>query len=346
MFTARHAHAELGWWVFLMVLATLLTMLMANTPLNGKEIAGAPAPAMVSATESWADGVSQFRANQFEAAAKHFANTETALRDYGLQAAQQDAGLMVWNAIVTQARGDLVGAVSLWQQVPLTEGAEVWRQVAIAAALLELDRHDEASDALDAAWEADPQNAVVHYYTGLWNLDAGRRAHQWLDAWAPDAFRFTSRPAVTPNSESTYQLAAMQEFEKAIDLAPNVERGQPLVPAAWTHEPALRPTVDDLLHAMGRYRFEGMSHSILATMYLDRGQLELAEEHLDQAVANDAPVAFCYQELAQNYEEFDRPFDAARAYAKSIADGSAGAGQLRAMVENMRRAIGQAWQPR
>lgn len=346
MYTARHAHAELVWWVFLMALATLLTMLMANTPLNGNDVERNPGPVVANATESWAEAVSQYRAGQYQVAAEHFANTEVALQEYGLQNAGQDAGLTAWNTLVIHAQGDLVTAVQAWQATPLPEGTEVWRQVAMAAALLELDRQDEASKALDAAWNADPENPVVHYYTALWNLNAARRAHQWLDAWSPDAFRFSGRPVVTPNSETTYQLAAIEQFEKAIELAPNVERGQPLVPTNWTHEPVLRPTVDDLLHALGRYPFEGMSHSILGTMYLDRGQMELAEEHLDRAVEYNAPVAFSYQELAKTYEEMDRPFDAARAYAKSIADGSAGSGQLRAMVENLREAFGQTWQRR
>lgn len=344
MFTARHAHHELVWWMFLMALAALLTLLLANTPLYGIDDSNDPATPSQSATETWAEAVSQFRGAQFEAAAESFADTAGGLSEYGIVDPRQDAGLSVWNVLVTHARGDLNEAINGWQEVPLPEHAEVWRHVATAAALLELDRQEEASIALDAAWDADRENAVVHYYTALWNLNAARRSHEWLDAWTPEAFRFTSRPVVAPNSKDTYQLAAMQQFEKALELAPNIERGELLVPTTWTHEPVLRPSVDDLLRAVGGYRFEGMSHSILGTMFLDRGQMELAEEHLDQAVAHKAPVAFSYQELAEEYEELDRPFDAARAYAKSLADGSAGSGQLRAMVENLRRAVGQAWQ--
>ncbi len=344
MFAARHAHSEMLWWMFLMALAALLTLLMANTPLYGNDVSNDPAPPAQSATESWAEAVSQFRGGKFDVAVECFADAANGLSEYGIEDPRQDAGLSVWNVLVTHAQGNLVDAIDGWQEVPLPEQAEVWRHVATAAALLELDRHEEASIALDAAWDVDRDNAVVQYYTALWNLNAARRSHEWLDAWTPDAFRFTSRPTVTPNSESTYQLAAMQQFEEALELAPNIERGELLVPTTWTHEPVLRPSVDDLLRAVGAHRFEGMSHSILGTMFLDRGQMELAEAHLDQAVAHKAPVAFSYQELAEEYEELGRPFDAARAYAKSLADGSAGSGQLRAMVENLRRAVGQAWQ--
>jgi hypothetical protein len=67
-------------------------------------------------------------------------------------------------------------------------------------------------------------------------------------------------PQVAPNTRGMYELMAMQELAKAIELAPAIDLRAPLAPAAWAAEdvqylPLVMPTVGDLLLAQGADRY-------------------------------------------------------------------------------------------
>ncbi len=95
----------------------------------------------------------------------------------------------------------------------------------------------------------------------------------------PPAIMLIAMPQVVPNSKSMYELAAMQELEKAVELSSNVDLQAALAPYATVPGdtellPVVTPTVGDLLMALGADRFPARAHNMLGALCTDHGQLE------------------------------------------------------------------------
>jgi hypothetical protein len=138
-----------------------------------------------------------------------------------------------------------------------------------------------------------------------------------------------------------YQLAATVDLEHAIDFAACLDRNTPLIPEEWTSEPNLRPTITDLLLGMGAAHFEPNAHHMLGCLSLDRGALEVAEAHLDQANDLGVTVPFLFNDLGEAYAVEGRHADAARAYLKAVRNGPNRAGALRRLLQSVRDGIGE-----
>jgi hypothetical protein len=83
----------------------------------------------------------------------------------------------------------------------------------------------------------------------------------------------------------------------------------------------LEPTVGDLLIALGAENFKGQAHHTLSSLFLENGSLEIAEEHMDNAVNSGLANVFGFRDLATAYEKRGQHADAARANLKAMAHG-------------------------
>ena len=237
-----------------------------------------------------------------------------------------DPNQVLWRIIELHRMGQVDEAVAQWQQVDEMCGSEVWRHVAVAAAYLQAGDLERAETALDAALEMEPQNAPAHYFVGLLRLAQAKGARNWPDVIGPPAMMLIALPAVAPNTRGMYELMAMQEFQKGIDLAAQADLGAPLAPEVWAaedvkHLPLVTPTVGDLLAALGADRYPARAHNVLGTMFTERGLFEEAEEHLDAAAAERMNGPAAYRELGAALEVEERFDDATRVYIKAFRKG-------------------------
>jgi tetratricopeptide (TPR) repeat protein len=231
----------------------------------------------------------------------------------------EDVATSIWRAIDLHHRGEGEQAVAVWKRIQLPPETEVWSLVALADTYLASGELAQAGEVLAVAKERAAENAVVHYYLGLLRLGQSQFAEEWYDAVMPGRTRLAAwtSPDVAPNTRSMYQLAAIQEFEAAIDGAPDVWFDQPLVPAQTPTSAMFEPTVRDLLLALRSENFVAKSHNALGCLFLDRGSLELAEEHMDEAAAGGVAVLYGYSDLAEEYVRAGQRWDAIRAYLKA-----------------------------
>jgi tetratricopeptide (TPR) repeat protein len=325
MYALRRTFSEGLWWFVLVAVAAVLSMMLARTmgaqsPVPPQDSSAmAPIPPMSSAepwSSLWCNAVQAYRTGNAELAATSFDALVAASPG---EPKVVDPALRIWQALAAQRVWDLKGAVAGWEELTLPPETQVWRHLALAAGYLEQGRLGKASAALDAAWDADPKCPVLHYYIGLYNLEEALRGRDWPDAAVATPFRWASfgRPQVVPNSASMYRRAAIEHLTQAVEFSRTMSWNLPLVPEEWTVEPALRPTVGDLLVAIRADHFEGTANSTLANLWLARANGELAEKHLDRAAELGADVLTGYEELARLYESQEKPEDARRAYAKS-----------------------------
>lgn len=219
--------------------------------------------------------------------------------------------------------GEVEEAIADWQQTDLPRETDTWKGVALGAAYLQAGRPDDAEEWLDLALKANGNNAVAHYYVGLLRIAQADRAREWHDAMGPPAWMFIALPKIVPNTRSMYELAAMMELEKAIELAPMVDLDATLVPVSVTSGEQSMPTVRDLLTALGAQRYPARAHNVLAALYTDHRQLEAAERHIDAAVAERMNAPFAYRELGIALERVGRYEDAARVFMKAFRHGDA-----------------------
>lgn len=253
-----------------------------------------------------------------------------------------DPNEQIWEALRLQREGHAEEAIMAWKEVTLPIETEVWRQIAMGAAGLQLGQTEKAAEWLDAAEQLEPQNPLVHYYLALLRLDQARDAKEWHDAIGPTTTRLVAyRPRqVVPNTRGMYELAAMAEFEAAIANAAHLDRAMVLAMPDHRTTVTLAPvTVGDVLVALGAERFEGQAHYMLGAMCLDRGATTAAETHLDAAHAAGVDVVFGYEELGAMYEKDGRYGDAARAYLKGTGHDPRLLTPLRKVLENAAKAL-------
>ena len=90
-----------------------------------------------------------------------------------------------------------------------------------------------------------------------------------------------------------------------------------MIPDGFPTRAALEPTAGDLLLALDAEEFDGKAHNTLGCLFLERGSLELAERHLDDAVQSRLDVVYGYRDLGDEYRACGRHADAMRAYLKA-----------------------------
>lgn len=234
----------------------------------------------------------------------------------------EDGVAHVWRALELQQQGDWEKAVEAWRRLSLPAATRTWRQIAIGHAFLIQGELESAEDALDRAVRLEPENAVARYFRGLLRLQQATLAEEWYEPTAARRVHLVSYMPVVPNSRSMYRLAAMNELERAIAAASEIRQDVLLVPPEWPTLAPRLPTVGDLLVSLGADRFAGKAHNVLSYLYLERGRLEVAEQHMDAAAKGGVRVVYGYRDLGAKYETADRPSDAVRAYAKAMTQES------------------------
>ncbi|HTN74060.1 MAG TPA: tetratricopeptide repeat protein [Pirellulaceae bacterium] len=253
-----------------------------------------------------------------------------------------DPNLQLWRILEQHRAGQPEEALTGWEQLALPCETEVWQQVAMALAELQLGQLEPAAEHLDRALQIEPRNPVAHYVLAILRLEQARNAKEWYDAIGPVQLRFAAyRPReVVPNTSGMYELNAMMELEQAIAHAGDVDRTRFLLPPQQQlliTTPAA--TVGDLLVALGADKFEPQAHNVLGTMCLERGAYEQAEEHMDAAHTAGLTVVFGYQDLGAAYQREGRHAEAFRAYLKSIGNDPGVLHPLQHALENAGRAI-------
>jgi tetratricopeptide (TPR) repeat protein len=138
---------------------------------------------------------------------------------------------------------------------------------------------------------------------------------------------------MVPNTKSMYELAATIDLEWSIEFSRFVRMDEGLLSDCCAAEPYGEPTVADLLSALGAEDFEAKAHNTLGTLFLERGALELAEQHLDRAAQGRLEVAAGYRELVDKYQACGRHLDALRAGLKATAYSG---GKLQPLVDALR----------
>ncbi len=227
-----------------------------------------------------------------------------------------EAAARLWMTLQNHQAGHALQALAGWEQLCLPEEAAHWREIAIAAALLQTGDLKQAAMHLDLARNLAPDHAVVAYYTGLLRLEQAAAATR-----APDGYDGTLRMVAYPPMEdkAVFEMLARTELEMTIAKAGAVRLDQPLLALGPGEEEAVViPRVGDLLAALGADNFVGKAHHLLFGHCLDRAELVAAEVHLDAAVATGVAPLYGYQDLGNTYLALDRHADALRAAEKDL----------------------------
>lgn len=328
--TRRHLEREIWKDVAIVALALLLTALFAQfcrgQASSEREPARLPVEVSLAARPMPTEAAREDRYMQETMRSGEPVDPAPPLAD--------EAPKQIWQVLKLHRDRKPERAVEAWKLIVLTADKEVWRQVALAQAWLELGKLDEAEEALARATDADSNNAVAWYLTGLVRLRRAALAREWYDAEGPVQFRLvsTAEPKVSPNSRGMYELAAAAAFHRAIDTAELVDFDLPLVMQS-TQASMASPTVSDLLIAIRAERFQSRSHVLLGDLCLKRGLREAAEKEFDAARKLGEPVATEYRALARSYREEGDRSAAFRAHLKSATQSPS---LLRPLVEAYR----------
>lgn len=237
-------------------------------------------------------------------------------------------------------------AIAAWNDLKLPAGANLWKWIAVGQALTAVSEFEGAEQILGRALDAQPENAVAHYFAGVLRMQQAYLADEWPDVITSRTTRLVavtapeSRPRrVVPNTKGMYELAATREFEQAIEFAPRVHLDEALIPTEYGTTVALEPTIGDLLLALGAEHLEAKAHNSLSYLFLERGALEEAERHMDEAVQGGLTVVYGYSDLGDEYTRRGQHADAARAYLKAARFTPHKLETIRDAWESLRRAL-------
>jgi tetratricopeptide (TPR) repeat protein len=252
-----------------------------------------------------------------------------------------DVAARIWMTLEQQRAGRVAEALAGWEGMYLGGDAEIWREIAMAAAYLQAADIDQAELHLDAARALNPQHPVVAYYTGVLRLEQAAAAVRVPDEFPGLKLRMVAYvPERGEQARQQYQLAAREELLAATCGADMIWLDERLVQGNRVEEEMVVPRVGDLLVALGTDNFVGQAHHLLFGIELDRGATLAAEEHLDLAVAAGIAPILGYEELAEAYLNQEQPAAALRATRKDIAANYPQlwqAGQeMKATLENLR----------
>lgn len=348
MIPVRHAERHvlfehIVWQWLAAVLAVLFLLLMARA-VGGAELRPNP-PRLVPPVEHlWSQGADAYRQGNWQQAETLFGKLAAELPPAPVAWAGRDpSGAMshsvsVWLALSAQAGQRPEAALERWLGARLPPETAVWRDVARAAALIETGRLEAAGAVLSAAEDNAPENPLVHYYRGLWRLEQAARQREW-----PEHLRTAARLVSTSDEGAQFaplrscvqELAAIAALEQALATSAGLDLHQPLLPARWPLESRYLPTVTDLLQALGAEQFEATAHLTLGQLFLERSNLELAEEHFDAARGLGAQIVFGYGELTEAYAQVGRHAAAVRTGVKSLALGVSEPGEATRLLENL-----------
>jgi tetratricopeptide (TPR) repeat protein len=321
-------------WLAIMAMLAAVIMLMMGVKLAG---ATEPQPPrfLSGLVAEWQEGIDHFRGGNFIEARQRLENVLHRVAPGMPIGATPDRGLALWNVLTAQARGQYEQAMNDWAAIDLPIAMRPWKHVAIAAMRLERGENKEAAAELAMAQLLDPDNPVVLYYLGILHIQLADEALDWPDYVNVAQVRLVAhQPNAVPNTKGMYELAATRDLERAAEAAACFDADVALIPEEWTTEPALRPTVADLLLAMGATNFERNAHHMLGYLLIERGTLEVAEEHLDQAKDLGAEVPYLFGDLGEYYEAEGRHADAARVYLKAVGNGPDRVGALMKFFQN------------
>ena len=357
----KHAVVKEGLnWMLLVFLVALLSALLFRVAGGAMPPVDAP-PGTLPPMEEWATPITP--------------RAETLQEPAPPTPSDFDFGVVtkLWATMQLHRDGDVEEAIAGWEAMNLPCESEVWRNVALAAAHLRVGNVDEAADLLDYSEQMDGNNPLVHYYKALLRLTQAVTAPEWFDAIENRHTVLVSHsPNTTAPLNTLYRLAAIQEFEKVIELAAKVDLTQRLVPDVMlaNHcgedpigsglknamlvsnrtDPMYRPlyvlpvrldspTVGDLLLAIGADNFEGKAHNMLGPLHLERGSLGQAEDHMDAATKFGLNVLDGYSELGKAYKARGDHDGAFRVYLKDMANGGGIVGPARKALESLRDSL-------
>jgi tetratricopeptide (TPR) repeat protein len=238
----------------------------------------------------------------------------------------------IWRVLELHRCENHEEAIRAWNELSLPQEMDVWKWIGVAQASIASDRLDQAEELLDRAIESHPENAVAFYFRGVLRLQQAHLAYEWPEVGLPRIRLALLKPRhIVPNTRSMYELAATIDFEWSIELAHVLRRDEVLGTDCCATEEESNPTVADLLVALSAENFEAKAHNVLGNLFLKRGALEIAEQHLDSAALGHLEVASGYRELADKYHAHGRHRDAMRANLKLAAY------RLRAWYEDFQR---------
>ncbi len=347
-------------WTLLIVVVAILSLMLSRAASGGRPVPGDVPPGTLPPMGELATPMAPMPDVPREIA-------PPAGNEFGLIA---DA----WTVLELHRSRNMEEAIEGWQRLTLPRDTAVWQSVGLAAANLRVGNVEKAADVLSDGLLLDPDNAVLHYYQGLVLLTMSVEAADWYDdATMPHTCLVSHSPE---RASVLYRLGAIHEFERVVELAKDVNLEQPLVPPVvfagvpmiepigtgvanpmWVSqpggdyiEPLYRtpmplepPTVSDLLAAVGADDFEGKAHNLLAPLYLGRGLLQQAEEHMDAAVALDMNVLDGYGKLADRYEARGQYGDAFRANLKAIGGADGIVGPAQKAFDAFRKSLDKSW---
>ena len=343
MFPARQVHTRLEEaikWMAILALAAALALSLAarsgGTVPTAENNAPAPLPAGM---DTWSQPM--------PAEGTLPKPTEAPAADYRMEPPLARS-LQLWAVLMDQREGRTNDAIDGWKKIRLPADTTVWWNVGLAAAYLDAARTDKAAEVLLAARQLEPHNPVVHYYMGVLRLEQAAKANSWNDAVGPAPARLAaySPYGVYPNSRDTYRLAAIEELEQAILYAGDLVRGESLVSAYADASRPVGSTVDDLMKVTGSDKFMANSHTMLSELMIERGALEQAEAHMDEAVRLGVHFPYAYEELGKQYRSYDRHGDAARAHAKALQQAQLGGdvvGPTKQFIQSLSDAVMEGW---
>jgi tetratricopeptide (TPR) repeat protein len=297
-----HYQAEMGKWVAILALTTALCMLFASVVAA----ADVPRPGRPNLLPP----------NVQEWALPMPGDTR--------QEGPADLGQKIWGILQLHHDRRHEAAIDAWNAVELRGNALIWKWIAVGQALTAAGEFEGAEEMLARAIDAQPENAIAHYFSGVLRMQQAYLADEWPDVITGKTTRLVAvadpdrAPRhVVPNTKGMYELVATREFEMAIEFAKHVRIDEALVPAEYAGTLALEPSVGDLLLALGADLYEAKAHNTLSYLFLERGALETAEHHMDEAVRGGMAVVYGYDDLGNEYTLRGQHADAARAYLKA-----------------------------
>jgi hypothetical protein len=227
----------------------------------------------------------------------------------------------VWMILEQQRAGLDREALAGWREIELAGQADVWRQIAMAAAHLGVGKLERAATNLDQARTFEQGQALVAYYTGILRMEQARMGIYLPDELNDAKLRLVAYdPLHGPVGQTVMRVLARRQLQLAIAQAGEIRLDERLVTGEANFEEAvIVPRVGDLLVALGADNFVGKAHHLLFGLEMDRGELRQAEEHLDLAVAAGVAPLFGYEDLAAAYTVEEQPADALRAMRKDFA---------------------------
>lgn len=228
-----------------------------------------------------------------------------------------EAAARLWMALESQRAGCFGDAISGWEQVDLPDETSHWQEIGMAAAYLQAGDLQKAEVHLDVARRLAPQNAVGAYFTGVLRLEQAAASGRVPG----DTRRHTDMlVSYTPAEDQLqWRMLAILELQNAIAWAGEIRLDERLLTIdPQIEETVVVPRVGDLLASLRADNFVGKAHHLLFGLYLEGGNLSVAEFHLDEAAATGVAVLYGYRDLAATYLEEGRGGDVLRVASKDL----------------------------